>query len=216
MSRSSPSSSGRKPWRSSTRSSSEADAVMVARGDLGLELPLERVPRVQKDVTRRARALGIPGDRRHAGARVDAHRAAADARRGQRRRQRRRRRRRRHHAGGRDGVGLHPVRAVQTLDADHPRRRDDAAGRRRCRLEATRVCSAATAARSAKRRSRWPQRGDATAIVAMTRGGKTARLLSALRPRAPIFAATDQPDDRAAPDAGVGRGAGADRSRAAT
>src|SRR5204863_6207218 len=38
----------------------ESDAVMVARGDLGLELPLERVPRVQKEVTRRARALGIP------------------------------------------------------------------------------------------------------------------------------------------------------------
>jgi pyruvate kinase len=28
----------------------------------------------------------------------------------------------------------------------------------------------------------------------MTRGGKTARLLSALRPRVPIFAATDQPE----------------------
>ena len=38
----------------------ESDAVMVARGDLGLELPLERVPRVQKEVTRGARALGIP------------------------------------------------------------------------------------------------------------------------------------------------------------
>ena len=38
----------------------ESDAVMVARGDLGLELPLERVPRVQKEITRRARALGIP------------------------------------------------------------------------------------------------------------------------------------------------------------
>jgi pyruvate kinase len=34
-------------------------------------------------------------------------------------------------------------------------------------------------------------RGDASAIVAVTRGGKTARLLSALRPRAPIYAATD-------------------------
>src|ERR671913_441684 len=34
------------------------EGVMVARGDLGLELPLERVPRVQKDVTRRARAPG--------------------------------------------------------------------------------------------------------------------------------------------------------------
>src|SRR4051812_152510 len=36
------------------------DGVMVARGDLGLELPLARVPRGQKDVTRRARARGVP------------------------------------------------------------------------------------------------------------------------------------------------------------
>jgi pyruvate kinase len=34
------------------------------------------------------------------------------------------------------------------------------------------------------------QSGEADAIVAVTRGGKTARLLSAFRPRAPIFAAT--------------------------
>ena len=33
---------------------------MVARGDLGLEIPLERVPRVQKRVLRRARARGVP------------------------------------------------------------------------------------------------------------------------------------------------------------
>ena len=31
---------------------------------------------------------------------------------------------------------------------------------------------------------------DAAAIVAVTRGGKTARVLSALRPHAPIYAAT--------------------------
>ena len=36
------------------------EAVMVARGDLGLELPLETVPRLQKEITRRARALGVP------------------------------------------------------------------------------------------------------------------------------------------------------------
>ena len=35
-----------------------SDGAMVARGDLGLELPFERVPRVQKQITRRARQLG--------------------------------------------------------------------------------------------------------------------------------------------------------------
>jgi pyruvate kinase len=35
-------------------------------------------------------------------------------------------------------------------------------------------------------------RGDAQAIVAVTRGGGTARRLSALRPTAPIFATTDR------------------------
>jgi pyruvate kinase len=34
----------------------------------------------------------------------------------------------------------------------------------------------------------------AGAIAAVTRGGKTARVLSALRPRAPIYAATDRPE----------------------
>ena len=33
---------------------------MVARGDLGLEMPLERVPRAQKEITAGARRQGIP------------------------------------------------------------------------------------------------------------------------------------------------------------
>jgi pyruvate kinase len=33
-----------------------SDALMVARGDLGVELPLERVPSLQKQMTRLARA----------------------------------------------------------------------------------------------------------------------------------------------------------------
>ena len=37
-----------------------ADAVMVARGDLGVEMPLERVPGLQKTMTRMARRLGKP------------------------------------------------------------------------------------------------------------------------------------------------------------
>ena len=38
----------------------EADAVMIARGDLGVELPLEEIPLIQKDLVRRAREAGRP------------------------------------------------------------------------------------------------------------------------------------------------------------
>ncbi len=37
-----------------------SDALMVARGDLGVEMPLERVPGVQKQITRAARRAGKP------------------------------------------------------------------------------------------------------------------------------------------------------------
>ncbi len=37
-----------------------SDGVMVARGDLGVELPLEEVPMIQKRIIRRANALGLP------------------------------------------------------------------------------------------------------------------------------------------------------------
>jgi pyruvate kinase len=167
----------------------EADAVMIARGDLGLELPLERVPRVQKDVTRRARALGMPvilatqvlesmrtemrptraevSDAAHAvDSGVDAIMLA-----------------------GETAVGQNPVRTVEVLDAII-REAEGMFSGEIGRPESVRllgghgraICEAAVT---------LANRGDATAIVAITRGGKTARLLSALRPRAPIFAATD-------------------------
>ena len=37
-----------------------SDALMVARGDLGVEMPLEKVPGLQKSITRKARAKGKP------------------------------------------------------------------------------------------------------------------------------------------------------------
>ncbi|HWK38653.1 MAG TPA: pyruvate kinase [Hyphomicrobium sp.] len=37
-----------------------ADGIMVARGDLGVEMPVERVPGLQKQITRKARTAGKP------------------------------------------------------------------------------------------------------------------------------------------------------------
>lgn len=166
------------------------DAVMVARGDLGLELALQAVPRVQKEITRRARALGIPvivatqvfesmvKEPRPTRAEVSDAASAVDD-------------------GvdaimlaGETAIGAYPVQAVHTLDLVL---RDAeqiplnsvvpleeahvAAGHGRA------MCEAAVT---------MAERGHAAAIVAVTRGGRTAGLLSALRPRVTIVAATDQ------------------------
>jgi pyruvate kinase len=37
-----------------------AEGIMVARGDLGVELPMEELPILQKELIRRARAMGVP------------------------------------------------------------------------------------------------------------------------------------------------------------
>jgi pyruvate kinase len=166
------------------------DAVMVARGDLGLEMPLERVPRAQKEITRKARLRGIPVivatqvlesmtvEPRPTRAEVnDAANAVED--------------------GvdvimlaGETAVGAYPVRAVQTLDAII---RDaegalpvDALPPPRSPVHedhARALCEAAVT---------LADRSAARAIIAVTRGGTTARWLSTLRPRAPIIAATER------------------------
>jgi pyruvate kinase len=38
----------------------EADAIMIARGDLGVELPMEEIPLIQKELVRAARSAGRP------------------------------------------------------------------------------------------------------------------------------------------------------------
>ena len=168
------------------------DAVMVARGDLGLEMPLERVPRAQKEITRVARLRGIPvivatqvlesmtTEARPTRAEVnDAANAVED--------------------GvdaimlaGETAAGAYPVRAVQTLDAiirdaEAAPVHDVGAQRLPSAHEdhARALCEAAVT---------LADRGAAQAIVAVTRGGTTARWLSALRPHAPIIAATENQD----------------------
>jgi pyruvate kinase len=166
------------------------DAVMVARGDLGLELPLETVPRVQKEITRRARALGVPvivatqvfesmvKERRPTRAEVsDAANAVGDG------------------AdaimlAGETAAGAYPLRAVQTLDLvlrDAERVPGVSVPLEEAQLRAAHgqaICEAAVT---------LADRGHVAAIVAVTGGGKTAGMLSSLRPATPIVAVTDQP-----------------------
>ena len=165
------------------------DAVMVARGDLGLEMALERVPRAQKEITRRARVAGKPvivatqvlesmtSEPRPTRAEVnDAANAVED--------------------GvdvimlaGETAAGAHAIRAVKTLnaiigDAETAPPHDVAKVAREAHDDHARaLCEAAVT---------LADRSAAQAIVAVTRGGTTARWLSALRPNAPIIAATER------------------------
>lgn len=168
-----------------------ADAVMVARGDLGLEVPLEKVPRLQKEVTRRARALGRPvivatqvlesmrHEPRPTRAEVsDAANAVDD---------------------GVDGImlagetasGAFPVLAVKTLDAiireaeQLPPLPVPSTGTLMHAEHGRALCEAAVT---------LADRGQAQAIVAVTREGNTARMLATFRPKALILAATNRPE----------------------
>jgi pyruvate kinase len=161
-----------------------ADGVMVARGDLGLEIPLQRVPRVQREILTRARARGVPTilatqvleSMRHESrpTRAEVSDAAtavmqgADA----------------IMLSGETAAGAHPVRAVQVLDAiireaelsDPPAVPVESAD------HVAALCDAAVTLAG---------RAQAAAILAITHKGRTARLLSMRRPAAPIYAATD-------------------------
>lgn len=164
-----------------------ADAVMVARGDLALEIPLEHVPRVQKQILRKARARGVPvivATQVLESMRTEARPTRAEAS---------------DAAGAVDGgadaimlsgetaTGFYPVRSVEVLDAIIR----DAESMTTIATEfapasgADHVKALSEAAVSLSRRS------NAHAIVAITRSGQTARLLSATRPLAVIVAVTD-------------------------
>jgi pyruvate kinase len=180
------------------------DAVMVARGDLGLEMPLERVPRAQKDITRAARRRGVPVvvatqvlesmmvEARPTRAEVsDAANAVDD--------------------GvdaimlaGETAAGAHPAKAVQTLDAII---RDAESTEIRLQSPGAAVAHVdSEGTRKVEGRARFSpddhqdalcqaavtlaEGGHAQAIVAVTQAGHTARRLSAKRPSAPIVAIT--------------------------
>jgi pyruvate kinase len=173
------------------------EAVMVARGDLGVDVPLEEVPHIQKEIIRQARAAKVPvivatqmlesmvTHLRPTRAEVsDVATAIFD---------------------GADAVmlsaetatGRYPAEAVETMAriaarAESAVLADDARDRRRARdgigvgfPEAV-SDAAAMAARVLKAR----------AIVAFTQSGFSARLISHQRPDVPIIAFTPSMDVR--------------------
>jgi pyruvate kinase len=169
-----------------------AQGVMVARGDLGLEMPLEQVPRVQKHIIRRARAAGLPSilatqvfesmrveprpTRAEVSDAANAVEEGADA----------------IMLAGETAIGAFPIRAVEMLDAvirdaekvpaaEHISPAFHPAGSHHGRA----LCEAAVSLAAA---------AQAEAIVAVTREGHTARLLSSLRPPTQVFAATSSRD----------------------
>ena len=171
-----------------------ADGVMVARGDLGVECPLEDVPLIQKRIIRRCVDAGVPvitatemldsmvSARRPTRAEAsDVANAVFD---------------------GTDAVML----SAETAAGDYPVEAVETMARIVERIEASdeyaatrdeRVPAAETGARTEAlaRSARYLARDiDATAIVVVSESGYTARRTAKFRPPVPVVAVT--PDDR--------------------
>ena len=159
-----------------------SDAVMVARGDLGVELPFEEVPIAQKRIISLCQPARPPGDHGDADARVDDHQSAPDARRGERRGQRDPRRHRRGDALRRDGGGTVPAARRGGDGAHHPGDRE--AARASCAptsapAPATALpteMAIAAAATSAVRSLGAP------CLIVFTKSGFSARIVASHRP----------------------------------
>jgi pyruvate kinase len=168
-----------------------ADAVMIARGDMGVELPYEEVPLIQKQLVRRALDRGVPSivatqmlesmitsprpTRAEASDVANAVFDGADA----------------IMLSGETAIGTYPVLAAE-------------AAARICRLCEQR--GSEHLAQGAPPTSDTDARALAYAAVALsaaenaiagiacyTRTGSTARILASLRPRVPIFAFSPDP-----------------------
>ncbi|HYN08349.1 MAG TPA: pyruvate kinase [Vicinamibacterales bacterium] len=178
-----------------------ADGLMVARGDLGIEMPLETLPAVQKRLILAARRRGIPvivatqvlesmrEEPRPTRAEVtDAAHAVdegADA----------------IMLAGETAVGRYPVKAVSTLDAIIREAEKALATTPGRSLYGEDIRLAVPDGHSASIKGdhgralceaavTLAERARATAIVAVTGAGKTARMLAALRPGVRILAVT--------------------------
>ena len=168
-----------------------AAAVMIARGDLGVELPYEEVPILQKQLVRRALDLGVPTivatqmlesmitsprpTRAEASDVANAIFDGADA----------------IMLSGETAIGAHPILAaaaaarVARLCEEKGSEHMAAGAPATAGTDADALAYAAVALTEADR--------DVSAIACYTRSGRTARILSSLRPRVPIIAFSPDP-----------------------
>jgi pyruvate kinase len=164
-----------------------SDGVMVARGDLGVELPAERVPMIQKTIIRKANGLGKPvitatqmlesmvnqptPTRAEASDVANAIWDGTDA----------------VMLSAESAIGHYPIEAVQVTDRivleaeKHLPSFDPHVGRM------THAHAVTRAARS------LAEDLDVRAVVCFTRTGLTAQLLAQDRPRVPILSFTSDP-----------------------
>jgi pyruvate kinase len=173
-----------------------ADAVMVARGDLGVELPMEEIPLLQKDLLRAARSVGRPvivatqmlesmihAPRPTRAEATDVANAVLDGADGIM-------------LSGETAIGEFPFEAAATAsriaEAVESRGAQYRAAQPPC-MHAGEAAAVAHAAAAVARED-----PDVVAITCYTETGRTARLLSAERPGCPIYAFMPDPHVRRA------------------
>ena len=165
-----------------------SDGVMVARGDLGVELPPEEVPPLQKTIIRKANRRGIPvitatqmlesmvqeptPTRAEASDVANSIWDGTDA----------------VMLSAESAVGAFPIQAVEMMHRIVVRA--EAADRREELDERQRMNHARAISYAARSLA---EDLEVAAIVAFTRTGRTAQLLSQSRPRVPIYAFTQNP-----------------------
>jgi len=171
-----------------------ADAIMVARGDLGIEIPAEEVPIAQKRIIEKCNRQGVPvitatqmlesmihhprPTRAEASDVANAILDGTDA----------------IMLSGETSIGAYPVEATRTMvriaDEVEAHRSDVFA----CPFIAPQRCVACTVADAVSHAARETAHDlDATAIITLTASGYTACVMSHYRPRSPIIAATPSP-----------------------
>jgi pyruvate kinase len=163
----------------------EADAIMIARGDLGVELPMEEIPLIQKELVRAARAAGRPAivatqmlesmihaPRPTRAETTDVANAVLDGADAVM-------------LSGETAVGEFPFEAAAavTTIASHVEARGEP-----FRARPVEVRHGSEGAAVAHAAARIPNELDVVAITCYTETGRTARLLSAERPSVPVYA----------------------------